>query len=162
MSHCDISNTSDIIDSRDVIARIAELESDLQSEYDDIEGEEFVVGSAYEDNEGEAVKIKPSFEEWVELQKEDAASASHDEAKEYAILAKLAEDGANSAEDWQYGATLIRESYFEKYCRELVSDIGDLPTYLPDYLVIDWDETADNLRVDYTEVAYDGVTYLVC
>jgi hypothetical protein len=32
---------------------------------------------------------------------------------------------------------------------------------LPDWIVIDWDATADNLKVDYTEVEFDGVTYLV-
>lgn len=58
-------------------------------------------------------------------------------------------------------AQLIRESYFTEAMRELVSDIGDLPKDVPGYLVIDWEATAENLKVDYTAVDFDGVTYYV-
>ncbi len=44
---------------------------------------------------------------------------------------------------------------------KLLEDIGDLPSDLPSYIEIDWDKTADNLRVDYSEVEYQGTTYLV-
>lgn len=61
--------------------------------------------------------------------------------------------------DW-YPVTLIHEDYFTEAMRELVEDIGDLPNGAPPYLVIDWEATADNLRADYSEVEYDGETYL--
>ena len=57
------------------------------------------------------------------------------------------------------GAWLIPEDEFVDYCRELVDEIGDLPQ-VPDYVVIDWEATANNLRVDYSTVEYDDTTYL--
>jgi hypothetical protein len=41
-----------------------------------------------------------------------------------------------------------------------LEDCGESPRDLPFYIVIDWEETADNLRVDYTEVDFEGTTYL--
>lgn len=120
----------DVIDSRDVIARIEELEGERDATED--------AGPGYT---------------WAELNPEDA-----DELK---ALKALAEEAEGYAPDWRYGATLIRESYFEDYCQEFVEDIGDLPKDLPDYIVIDWEGTARNIRVDYTEVDFDGVPYLV-
>ena len=61
--------------------------------------------------------------------------------------------------DW-YPITLIRRSYFVDYCRDLVSDIGDMPRKIPSYIEIDWKGTADNLEADYSTVDFDGVEYL--
>jgi len=126
----EITNNEDIIDSRDVIARIEYLESSR----DDLES----------DN---------NLAEW-----EDS-----DESLELDNLKALADEAAGYASDWHYGATLIRESYFTNYCRDLVQDIGDLPRELPAYIEdnIDWDGVADDLQVDYTSVDFDGITYYV-
>lgn len=84
-----------------------------------------------------------------------------DIGEELEALEALAEEAERYVPDWEYGATLIRESYFTDYCEELLKDCGELPRELPHYIVIDWEKTADNLRVDYTEVDFGGVTYLV-
>lgn len=132
----DIRNTDDIIDSRDVIERIEELQAArLDFEHDDA---------------GNLIGAGPTWSE-----------EHPDEFAELMALQALRDDAEGYADDWQYGETLIRESYFVEYCRELVSDIGDLPRELPSYIVIDWSATSQNLRVDYTEVDFDGVTYLV-
>jgi hypothetical protein len=65
-----------------------------------------------------------------------------------------------SSDDWRHGIQLIPEEVFAEYCQELLEDCGDIPRDLPSYIVIDWEETASNLRVDYTEVDYEGTTYL--
>lgn len=62
--------------------------------------------------------------------------------------------------EWQYGITLIAWEKFEDYVKELCEDCGDIPRNLPDYIVIDWSATADNLQQDYTEVDIQGSTYL--
>lgn len=64
--------------------------------------------------------------------------------------------------EWKYGCTLIDEDDFEDYCQELVEDIGDLPSNLPSYISnnIDWSGVADDLRQDYSELEYQGITYL--
>lgn len=128
----EISNRDDVIDSRDVIARMEELQADRDS--------------CEQDDAGDANR----FSEW-----DDA------NGHEFAALKTFAEEAEEYTPDWSYGATLIRDSYFVDYCEELVKDIGDLPKNIPDYLAIDWEATAENLKVDYTPVKFDGVTYWV-
>ena len=62
--------------------------------------------------------------------------------------------------EWVHGVTLIAEDYFVEYAKDLLDDIGEIPRNLPSYIVIDWKQTADNLRVDYAEVEIEGFTYL--
>jgi len=113
-----ISNNDDIIDSRDVIARI----------------------------------------DWLY----DSFQPGDPEEAEYLSLTALAEQGENDAEDWLYGATLIRYSYFTDYARDYVTEIyGESVGNVPDWVVVDWEATAENLATDYTELTFDGVTYLV-
>lgn len=121
-----ISNSEDIIDSREVIARIEELEAERDA-----------------------------------MDDPDSDWPGTDESEELATLTALAEEAEDYAPDWKYGATLIRESYFTEYVEEMLKDCGELPRELPSYIAIDWERTADNVRVDYTEVDFDGVAYLV-
>lgn len=77
-----------------------------------------------------------------------------------AILADLAGNGGD--EQWRgdwYPVTLIRESYFVDYVQELLEDCGEIPRNLPHYIHIDWKLTARDIKVDYSEVTIDGVTY---
>ncbi len=127
----EISNSDDIIDSRDVIERIAELES---------------LGMLSAEGEDDEFNIR---------------LLDDDEREEYESLKALAAQGEGYAPDWQYGETLIRDSYFTDYARELLVDIGTIPEDLPEWVVIDWEETADTVQQDYTSVEFDGVTYWV-
>jgi hypothetical protein len=85
------------------------------------------------------------------------------EREELRNLLSLQEEAEGYSEDWKYGSTLIRDSYFAEYAEELVRDIGDLPQDLPSYIEnnIDWDGVADDIKVDYTSVDFDGVEYWV-
>jgi hypothetical protein len=64
-------------------------------------------------------------------------------------------------EDWKYGAHFIAEEYFTEYIRDMLIDCGTIPRDLPDYIAIDWEETADNLKCDYADAEFNGVTYYV-
>lgn len=78
-----------------------------------------------------------------------------------AILAELA-GNCGGDEQWRgdwYPITLIRDAYFPYYAREMLEDCGTIPRDLPSWVVIDWDATARNVRVDYARVEIDGVTY---
>jgi hypothetical protein len=115
-----IRNDDDLIDVRDIIARVEELE--------EIE--------------------KRDQDEQIELT--DFRN----------LLRQLAGNGGD--EQWRgdwYPVTLIRCDYFPEYVKDLVTDIGDLPRNLPEYLVIDWEATAANLKVDYSEADFDSVSY---
>lgn len=91
----------------------------------------------------------------------EPAEVDADDAEELRILKALAEEAENYAGDWHHGATLIRESYFAEYVEDLLKDTGALPQKIPAYVVIDWEKTAENVRVDYTEIDFDGITYLI-
>lgn len=132
----DISNADDIIDSRDVIAHIDELREAL-----------------FDTHQAEG-GCDSEFEAWL-------SGNSSEEAEELRILEALAEEGEAYAPDWEYGETLIRASYFTEYAEELVKDTEGLPRELPAYIVIDWEATAENLKVYYTEIEFDGVAYLI-
>jgi hypothetical protein len=85
-----------------------------------------------------------------------------DESEELLSLRKLNAQGEESSDDWSYGATLIRDSYFTEYARELTEDIGAIPNDAAWPLhCIDWEWAARELRMDYTPVEFDGVTYWV-
>ena len=62
--------------------------------------------------------------------------------------------------EWKYGVQLIPVDDFTDYCQEMLEDCGDLPKDLPSYIIIDWDETAENLKADYAETEFRGETYL--
>jgi len=158
MPHYTPTNTDDVIDSRDIIARIDELQSErdaLETARDELKAALNAIddedSSAYHEAEEAYDTAYITLTEWD----------NSDEADELRILTKLADEGSNSSDDWTYGATLIRDDYFTEYAEELVKDIGDLPQNIPSYIVIDWEATAENLKQDYTEVDFDGETYWI-
>jgi hypothetical protein len=118
-------NNTDVIDSRDIIERIEELEAQL------------------DDNE-----ITP------------------EELEELTTLRALAEE-CEGCSDWEYGAQLIRDSYFTDYIEELITDCYELPKELTSgewpyrHITVDYEAAADEAAQDYAEVDYDGVTYLI-
>lgn len=128
------------IDSRDVIARIAELEDAADEEPSDLGctlcGEGSMPDVAY-------------------------PSLCTEHGEELAILRDLSEQ-AESAADWQYGATLIPDHAFEDFARELAEDTGAIS---PDagwpLNHIDWQAAAYALRMDYTLVDAGGESYLI-
>lgn len=138
----EITNSENVIDSRDVIDRIQYLES-LRDDFQD-------------DNNLPSYAGLGESDEWQEWDESE-------EAQELDVLQRLADDAEGYAEGWRYGVALIRESYFTDYARELIEDCGNLPRDLPAYIEnnINWDGVAEDLLADYTAVDFDGVTYYV-
>ena len=152
-----ISNTDNTIDSRDVIARIEELEaeeSELQQEID--EKEDQYTPEELTKNPAPVIVAKEALKEWRE-------SEEGQELIALKVLAAQGEDYAPDweyyAPDWKYGAQLIHEDYFETAMDEMLEDCGDIPRDLPSYLTITVDY--DALKQDYTAIDFDGQTYYV-
>jgi hypothetical protein len=145
-----ISNSDDIIDSRDVIARIAEIENYLQNAQE----QECEEG-------GDDIRLADfgvRLLEWAE----DAESEYQDNALELLALRALAEDGSSYGGDWKDGETLIRDSYFKEYAEQYADDIGAIDSSASwPIACIDWDQAARELQSDYTSIEYDGVTYWI-
>lgn len=115
-----ISNTEDILDTRDILERINWLETD-ETELDELETEEL-----------------------------EALRKLIEEVRQY------------SGEEPEYGAGLIRDTYFTEYAQELAEDIGAISKDLQWPLMhIDWEAAADALKMDYSPVDFDGVEYWV-
>ena len=150
-----IDNAEDIIDSRDVIERIEELEGERESLQQDVEDAEAAVieadGIDSEDAEAAEATAREALDDWD----------NSEEAGELRILKALAEEGEGYS-DWEHGATLIRDSYFETYAQELAEETGAIPADAawPNNC-IDWEQAARELRMDYSGIDFDGVTYWV-
>jgi hypothetical protein len=82
-----------------------------------------------------------------------------DEAEELRTLKALRDDCEGYG--WEHGVTLIRESNFTEYAEELAEELSLIPENAAwPANCIDWEKAARELRVDYTETEFDGVTYL--
>lgn len=78
------------------------------------------------------------------------------------LLTVIEEINANAGDLAEDGVTLIRDSYFESYARELAEDIGAIKSDLGwPYDYIDWERAADALKQDYSSIDFDGVEYWV-
>ncbi|KWI10904.1 antirestriction protein ArdA [Burkholderia ubonensis] len=128
-----ISNQEDVIDIRDVIARVEELR-EARDEHNDAGTDEWMYACAVE---------------YAELSGLES------------LLDDLAGYGGDHQweSDW-YPVTLIRDSYFETYAQELASDCDMIKrdATWPNNC-IDWERAARELQVDYSSVEFDGETF---
>lgn len=121
---------ADIIDVRDVIARVEELRE-------------------IRDN-----SVEVAGEEGQEMQEDEKEEL----AKLEVLLSDMC--GYGGDEQWEgnwYPVTLISESYFETAMDSDMEDFGYIPKDLPSFLTITVDY--DALKQDYSEVEFDGNTY---
>jgi hypothetical protein len=144
---------NDIIDSRDVIARIAELEGfrddaierakELRESTD-----EDAAADIWQDEDGTEYGVTDDWDESTE--------------EEYRALTSLESEAEGYCSDWRHGATLIADSYFEEYAEQLAEDIGAIdPNARWPLNHIDWVAAANELKQDYTSVDFDGTEYWV-
>lgn len=139
-----ISNNDDVVDSRQVIERIKELEESIEA-------------------------ARAECEAWESLTPEEAEDAiepdapDDDEIEELAVLKALGEE-ASFSPDWPYGESLIRDSYFVTYAEELANETIDLDQCAWNswpFNEINWGSAAEALQTYYRSVDWDGVTYWV-
>ena len=182
----EISNNDDIIDSRDVIRRIAALQSDIedkeseqqeldtaldekQSEISELE-DELVIAEAEAygtidddevarlENNLEALRRDVSEIEFTVREVRDDIKELQNELEPFVDLERAAEAYGN----WQGGAELIRDDYFEDYARNLAESMytDNMSSDWP-FNCIDWAVAADLLKSDYTRVNFDGEDYWI-
>src|SRR5574340_643485 len=100
-------------------------------------------------------------ENWAEEHPEADYMATEEGGELRALLA-LQDEAEGYCPDWTYGAQLIRDSYFKDYAQELAEDCGMLENCNQwPATCIDWERAARELKMDYTAVEFDGVTYWV-
>lgn len=152
----DIDNSADILDSRDIEARIDELEAERGALVEDIENAEEAISDADEDSdlstlESDLSAAKGALAAWDE----------GDEAEELRKLKAFRDELEPYCADWHHGETLIRDSYFKDYARDCAEDWhgSALREARWPFDCIDWDRAARELQMDYTSAEFDGVTY---
>lgn len=129
-----ISNTDDTIAMSDLLDAIAEIED----EYNELK-------DAAESGEESDLEALDEF----------------CETSGWTVMNDLVDEVTQSCGDWQH-EVLISESYFKEYAQELAEDIGavnrnaDWPNNC-----IDWDAAAEQLKMDYAEVDFDGKAYWI-
>ena len=154
-----VDNSQDILDSRDVIERIEELEAEKSALEDALSEAQEALREYEPPAEGEELA---TLQDAIDTaQAEVVAWAESDDARELKVLQALAEEGEGSP-DWTDGETLIRDSYFQDYAEQLADDIGaiDRNANWP-CNCIDWERAASELQNDYSSVDFDGVEYWI-
>ena len=111
-------------------------------------------------NFDDVIDSRDIIERIEELETDDERDEADNE--ELKTLRELAKEGEDYSEDWNYGSTLIRDSYFETYAEELATDCCEMPSgnNWPMYC-IDWEWAARELQMDYTSITFDGVDYWI-
>ena len=134
-------------DTRDLAEKREEFQTDLVNsfnDYFDTELEDFEDLISYIDNSEDK-----DVQEWKEDNSDDF---DHIEEIDYI------EDNVS---EFSFGETLIPNDDFTEYCKDMAEDcydLGNVPGFIKDN--INWDGVASDLSVDYSEIEYQGKTYL--
>lgn len=157
-----ITNRDDMIDTRDLIARIEDLEGEREGLTDDVESCEEALAE-YLQTEG----ASPELMQESLAAAEAALKAWDDEnLEELTSLQELAKQ-CESLPDYRHGEQLIRDSYFAEHIEQLINDCYDMPKEMKSgewpwrHMTLDLAAAAEEAHMDYTSVDFDGVTYWV-
>lgn len=100
--------------------------------------------------------------EKLEAEQDDTAEDYEEQRAELDRARTLADELRNYAEDFDYGATVIRDSYFVEYAQQLAEDVGAIDSEAGwPACHIDWDAAAAALRMDYTSITFEGEDWWV-
>jgi hypothetical protein len=172
----EINNTEDTLDVRDIIARVEELREERDDLTTDVETAVEELDAAAEcvryhhDGELDDLGTDPEHQQYRDdlMACADAREALSDweeeNAAELAELEELLSDlcGYGGDEQWEgdwYPVTLVRDSYFQDYAQELAEDCGFTSGNEWPGRCIDWEQAARELKMDYSTVEFNGVTY---
>ncbi len=141
-----------VIDTRDLINKREEL---MQAIIEDAESKFFWEFTDYEE-------IESFFNDEVSehLTEEQKCAFSEYWQDEINHIAEIDNIETEIGSEFTYGTPLIDEDYWVEYVEEeLIKGCGDLPQDIPWYIEIDWDKTANNIRIDYGSIRYQDNTY---
>jgi hypothetical protein len=140
-----ISNSDNVINSRDIIARIEDLRGEFDSWLKTIEDED--------------LRESLTVEDWAEGN-EEAKHEGCEEGRELVTLEAFAEQAKGYTSDWNCGASLINDDYFTRYAQNLAEDIGAIQSGAAwPCTCIDWEQAASELQQGYVKVEFDGQTF---
>ena len=161
-----------ILDTRDLYQRKCELE-ELRDAL--TEAREALADAEKELEEHHATQKGEEYDEetWEEQSEALQEAVSDAEGNVESALIDFGEDEKTELEElealegeiseFMHGEAMIPEDDFEDYARELAEDIHRkaIRDASWPFTCINWSDAADELRQDYSEIEYQGSTYLV-
>ena len=142
-----------IIDTRDLIEKRDELKQSIFDDFNDKFNTEF-------DDFDDVILDRLDSEDFEHIDKDAIEDFKIYWETEYKEIEEINQVEEEVGSEFSYGCTLIEEDDFEDYCEELVIDCGYIPKDFPSWIEIDWEATASNMKQDYSELDYQGITYL--
>ena len=105
-------------------------------------------------------EMTESFED-IRFEEEEIESWKSDWEEELKQIEEI-DTIENECSEFSFGETLIDEDDFEEYCQEFIEDCGYISKDMPMIISnnIDWTGIADDMKQDYSEIEYQGNTYL--
>ena len=104
-------------------------------------------------------EMTESFED-IRFEEEEIESWKEDFEDELKEIEEIDDVENELGSEFEYGVTLVDVDDWEEYVEELLEDIGYIPKNFPSWIKIDLEATANNVKVDYMEVTYQGNSYL--
>jgi hypothetical protein len=174
MATKDISDLSwsDVIDLRDVTDRVEELRDLIEADEAPTREREEAYADEHPEHKPEPTECGTCGRSWDDSAIGAPAGRcpfeySHEELEELAKLESLLDEirGTGGDHQWErdwYPGTMIAESYFVTYAKDLAEDIGALKEDAGwPARHIDWEEAAADLAQDYSLITFEGSDWYV-
>ena len=134
-----------ILDTRDLSKRREELKEEILD--------------SFLENFPHYQEMTESFED-IRFEEEEIQSWKEDFEDELTEIEEIDTIENELGSEFDYGVALVDVDDFEEYVEDLLDELGYIPKDFPSWIEIDWEATANNVRQDYTEVEYQGNSYL--
>ncbi len=133
---------------------------ELNDRLSELEGLRDTLATAQDElKEADTDEAKAEAQEAIDAAEIDFGKEEQDELK--ALESIKDEIGESRGKINGEGGPFVDESDFKEYARELAEDIGAID---PDagwpLGCIDWEKAADELKMDYSSIEWNGTTYL--
>lgn len=134
-----------ILDTRDLSKRREELKEEILD--------------SFLENFPHYQEMTESFED-IRFEEEEIQSWKEDFEDELKEIEEIDTIENELGSEFDYGVTLVDVDDWEEFVEQDLKDLGYIPKDFPSWIEIDWEATANNVRQDYTEVEYQGNSYL--
>ena len=150
----EITNSADILDSRDIQERYDDLTQTIEDAFADAGRDSFDFLAAWDKNEKKTTRIVEMLVEREMLDESDF--------EEWTLIRHAFIDNLSDFYEWDDGMTFLRDSYMdEKWAEQEMEDLGFLSRDIPNLIRnnINFSGILEDLQQDYNELDFDGVTY---
>jgi hypothetical protein len=136
-----VSSNDNFIDPSDVELEADEFNSDIEEKKEEIQ------------------ELKDEVHKTVDF--ESQLETLEQELADIELEAKDILELHSDCEDYARGSSLINESYFTNYCEEFAYDCGEIDRDSSMSIYIDWDKYAEDCKMDYTTITFEGTDFYV-